>query len=131
MRYVIPGDMATITEDGDVVFLGRGSVCINSGGEKVYPEEVEEALKHHSDVEDAIVVGVPDDRWGQRVEAVVTVPQGVTADTDAVLAFCRTRVAGYKCPRAIWVVDDLNRQPSGKPDYRWARDKAIELGEQG
>jgi acyl-CoA synthetase (AMP-forming)/AMP-acid ligase II len=129
VRYVIPGDMATITEDGDVVFLGRGSVCINSGGEKVYPEEVEEALKHHDHVEDAIVIGVPDDRWGQRVEAVVTLPEGVAPDLDAVLAFCRTRIAGYKCPRAIWVVDDLNRQPSGKPDYRWARDRAIKLGE--
>jgi acyl-CoA synthetase (AMP-forming)/AMP-acid ligase II len=127
IRYVIPGDMATVDEEGSVIFLGRGSVCINTGGEKVYPEEVEEALKHHDHVEDAVVVGVPDDRWGQRVEALVTVREA--ADLDAVAAFCRTRVAGYKVPRNIWIVADLNRQPSGKPDYRWAKDKAIELGE--
>jgi acyl-CoA synthetase (AMP-forming)/AMP-acid ligase II len=130
VRYVIPGDMATVDAEENVVFLGRGSVCINTGGEKVYPEEVEEALKHHDAVLDAIVVGVPDDRWGQRVEALVTVRDNDNAHTTSMEAFCRTRLAGYKVPRAIWVVDDLNRQPSGKPDYRWARDKAMELGEQ-
>ncbi len=127
VRYVIPGDMAMVADDESVVFLGRGSICINSGGEKVYPEEVEEALKHHASVLDAVVVGIPDDRWGQRVEALVTVRD--TVDTQAVARFCRTRVAGYKVPRAIWVVDDLNRQPSGKPDYTWARQHALELGE--
>ena len=126
-RYVIPGDMAMVAEDESVVFLGRGSVCINTGGEKVYAEEVEEALKHHPHVFDAVVVGVPDDRWGQRVEALVTA-RGGAFDKAAVEAFCRTRMAGYKVPRAIWVVEDLNRQPSGKPDYRWGREMAITLG---
>jgi acyl-CoA synthetase (AMP-forming)/AMP-acid ligase II len=129
VRYVLPGDMATVNADGDVVFLGRGSVCINSGGEKVYPEEVEEAMKHHPAVVDSVVVGVPDKRWGQRVEALITV-----RDSDAQVAqiesFCRTRIAGYKVPRRIWIVDDLNRQPSGKPDYRWAKERAIELGDE-
>ena len=126
-RYVIPGDMAMVAEDESVIFLGRGSVCINSGGEKVYAEEVEEALKHHPRVFDAIVVGVPDDRWGQRVEALVTKRGDDPVDLADVEAFCRTKVAGYKVPRAIWVVEDLNRQPSGKPDYGWARGKAVEL----
>jgi 3-oxocholest-4-en-26-oate---CoA ligase len=128
VRYVIPGDMATIAEDESVVFLGRGSVCINSGGEKVYPEEVEETLKHHEDVLDAVVVGVPDERWGQRVEALITVRS--TPDPEVLADFCRTRIAGYKVPRAVWVVADLNRQPSGKPDYKWAKARAIELGGQ-
>jgi len=129
VRYVIPGDMATIDAEENVIFLGRGSVCINTGGEKVYPEEVEEALKHHDVVLDSVVVGVPDDRWGQRVEALVTVVDGASVDTTDMVDFCRTRIAGYKVPRTIWVVDDLNRQPSGKPDYRWARERAIEMGE--
>jgi acyl-CoA synthetase (AMP-forming)/AMP-acid ligase II len=128
VRYVLPGDMATIDAEGNPVFLGRGSVCINTGGEKVYPEEVEEALKHHEQVLDAVVVGVPDDRWGQRVEALITVRS--PPQVDAITDFCRTRIAGYKVPRTLWIVDDLNRQPSGKPDYRWARDRAIQLGEQ-
>ncbi len=124
VRYVIPGDMAMVAEDETVIFLGRGSVCINSGGEKVYAEEVEEALKHHPSVFDAVVVGVPDDRWGQRVEAIV-VPRGEAPDAEALTLFCREHLAGYKTPRAFWMVDDLNRQPSGKPDYRWAREHAI------
>ncbi|MCB9683220.1 MAG: acyl-CoA synthetase [Alphaproteobacteria bacterium] len=128
VRYVIPGDMATVAEDGSVLFLGRGSVCINSGGEKVFAEEVEEALKHHPDVFDAVVVGVPDPRWGARVEALVMARQGHAPDTDDVVAFVRTRIAGYKVPRRVWWVDDLNRQPSGKPDYRWAKAHALSLG---
>ena len=128
-RYVIPGDMAMVAEDESVIFLGRGSVCINSGGEKVYAEEVEEALKHHPRVFDAIVVGVPDDRWGQRVEALMTARGDAPVDLADIEAFCRTRVAGYKVPRAVWVVSDLNRQPSGKPDYGWARKKAQELAD--
>jgi acyl-CoA synthetase (AMP-forming)/AMP-acid ligase II len=128
VRYVLPGDMATVAEDGSIVFLGRGSVCINTGGEKVFAEEVEEALKHHPAVFDAVVVGVPDPRWGQRVEALVTVRGGERPEVEDLRAFCRTRLAGYKVPKAVHVVEDLNRQPSGKPDYRWAQAKAIELG---
>jgi len=127
VRYVIPGDMALVAEDETIVFLGRGSVCINTGGEKVYAEEVEEALKGHPGVFDAVVVGVPDDRWGQRVEALITL-RNQTAGSD-IDAFVRTKVAGYKAPRAIHIVESLNRQPSGKPDYRWAKKRAIELGQ--
>jgi len=127
VRYVIPGDMALVAADETVVFLGRGSVCINTGGEKVYAEEVEEALKGHPGVFDAVVVGVPDDRWGQRVEALITLRSETPSAT--IDAYVRTKVAGYKAPRAIHVVDTLNRQPSGKPDYRWAKQRAIELGQ--
>lgn len=127
VRYVMPGDLATIAEDGSVVFLGRGSVCINSGGEKVFAEEVEEALKSHPAVFDAIVVGVPDPRWGQRVEALITL-RTPTPDLADILAFCRSRIAGHKVPKHLWVVPDLNRQPSGKPDYRWAQAEAIARG---
>lgn len=127
-RYVIPGDRAKLAADGTIEFLGRHSVCINSGGEKVYAEEVEEALKAHEHIFDAIVVGVPDPRWTNRVEAVVTVREGVTSlDSDAVRTFCRGQVAGYKVPKAIWVVPDLHRQPSGKPNYKWARAHAIAM----
>lgn len=126
VRYVIPGDQAMVAEDGSIVFLGRGSACINTGGEKVYAEEVEDALKGHPAVFDAVVVGVPDERWGQRVEALVTLRS--PADPADIEADVRTRIAGYKTPRRIWVVDDLHRQPSGKPDYPWARARAVELG---
>ena len=129
-RYVIPGDRAKVAADGTIEFLGRHSVCINSGGEKVYAEEVEEALKAHASVFDAIVVGVPDPRWTNRVEAVITVrgrADGV--DLDDIRQHCRDHVAGYKVPKAIWITDDLHRQPSGKPNYKWARDYAVRCGE--
>jgi len=126
-RWVLPGDMAKLNEDGSITVLGRGSVCINTGGEKVFPAEVEEALKDHPAVLDAIVVGVPDERWGQRVEALVQLMDGATAEATEVEATCRARVAGYKTPRRLHFVAELNRQPSGKPDYRWARQKAVEL----
>ena len=124
VRYVLNGDMATVAADGTVEFLGRAAVCINSGGEKVFAEEVEEALKAHDHVRDAIVVGVPDERWGQRVEAVITADVEAP-DLGAVEAHVRTLVAGYKVPKRIWVVDDLHRQPSGKPNYGWAREYAV------
>jgi acyl-CoA synthetase (AMP-forming)/AMP-acid ligase II len=124
IRYVVPGDMATVAADGTIVFLGRGSVCINTGGEKVYAEEVEEALKQHEAVYDAVVVGVPDPRWGERVEAVVSLREGRALDAAALDAHCRSRLAGYKTPRRFHAVDAVARQPSGKPDYRWARETA-------
>ncbi|MFT7622142.1 MAG: acyl-CoA synthetase (AMP-forming)/AMP-acid ligase II [Myxococcota bacterium] len=127
VRYVIPGDMVTPEADGTLTFHGRGSICINTGGEKVFPEEVEEALKGHDAVEDAIVVGIPDDRWGQLVTALVKLNDGAEAAPEALETFARTRVAGYKVPRRLHVVDDLSRQPSGKPDYRWAREMSIRL----
>ena len=121
VRYVIPGDMATVDDEDTVIFLGRGAVCINSGGEKVYPEEVEEALKAHASVFDAVVVGIKDERWGQRVEAVLQLREGADADLADIEAHGRTKVAGYKTPRRFHVAPDLNRHPSGKPDYAWAR----------
>jgi len=120
-RYSVPGDLATVEADGSITLLGRGSVCINSGGEKVYPEEVEAALKAHPAVFDTIVVGVPDERWGQAVAAVVQPRSGVTPPSLAELdAHCRDHVAGYKVPRHLVVVDEVLRSPSGKPDYPWA-----------
>jgi acyl-CoA synthetase (AMP-forming)/AMP-acid ligase II len=126
-RWVLPGDMATVEADGTVLVFGRGSVCINSGGEKVYPEEVEAALKSHPDVFDAVVVGVADEKWGERVTALVQPREGRRSEPDDVVAHCRTKVAGYKVPREIFLVDELVRSPSGKPDYRWARKKAAAL----
>jgi acyl-CoA synthetase (AMP-forming)/AMP-acid ligase II len=120
-RYVTPGDFARVEADGSVTLLGRGNMCINTGGEKVYPEEVEGALKSHPDVFDALVVGVPDQRMGQRVAAVVQPRPGHTVDYLALHAHVRTRIAGYKAPRSLWLVEEITRTPSGKPDYRWAQ----------
>lgn len=123
VRYAIPGDYAEVEADGSVTMLGRGSVSINSGGEKIYPEEVEAALKGHPDVFDALVVGVPDPRFGQHVAAVVQPREGsrpTLADLDA---FVRSEIAGYKVPRSLWLVDEVKRSPAGKPDYRWAKDQ--------
>ncbi len=123
VRYAIPGDYAQVESDGTVTLLGRGSVSINSGGEKIYPEEVEGALKGHPDVFDALVVGVPDPRFGQHVAAVVA-PRKGTAPTLAELdAFVRKEIAGYKVPRSLWIVDEVKRSPAGKPDYKWAKEQ--------
>jgi 3-oxocholest-4-en-26-oate---CoA ligase len=123
-RYSIPGDFATVEADGRIVLLGRGSVSINSGGEKIYPEEVEAAIKAHPDVYDCTVVGVPDERWGQRVAAVVQPRDGVTPSLESIQEHCRAHLAGYKVPREVHLVSELVRSPSGKPDYRWANDVA-------
>ena len=121
-RWVITGDRARVDDDGTIHFLGRGSVCINSGGEKIFPEEVEAALKSHPDIVDAIVAGVPDERWGERVAAVLQVRTGAVppSQTD-VEEHLADRIARYKIPRSIRVVESLERSPSGKPDYGWAR----------
>jgi acyl-CoA synthetase (AMP-forming)/AMP-acid ligase II len=120
-RYSIPGDFAKVEEDGSITLLGRGNVCINSGGEKIYPEEVEQALKSHPDVFDAMVVGLPDERFGQRVAAVVQPRPGRAPTLEALAEHCRGYVAGYKIPRALHLVEQIQRQPSGKPDYPWAK----------
>jgi acyl-CoA synthetase (AMP-forming)/AMP-acid ligase II len=120
-RYVVAGDNAVWEEDGTITLLGRGSMCINSGGEKIFPEEVESALKSHPDVFDALVVGAPDERWGQRVVAVVQPREGRAPTLDDLVAHCRTKVAGYKVPRALHLVERISRSPSGKPDYPWAQ----------
>ncbi len=120
-RYVMPGDFATVEADGAVTLLGRGSICINSGGEKIFPEEVEAVVRSHPDVMDAIVVGAPDERFGQRVAAIVEPRAGRDApDIDAIQQHCREHLAGYKVPRQLHVVDRIERSPSGKPDYPWA-----------
>ncbi len=124
-RWALPGDMARVEADGTITVLGRGSVSINSGGEKIYPEEVELALKSHPDVFDVVVVGVPDERWGERVVAVVKARPGATPESDALAAHARETIAGYKVPRAIVVVDEMVRSPSGKADYRWAKATAV------
>jgi acyl-CoA synthetase (AMP-forming)/AMP-acid ligase II len=123
-RWVIPGDLATIEEDGRITVFGRGAVCINSGGEKIFPEEVEATLKAHPGVLDAVVVGVPDEKWGSRVAAVVQPRPGADITLGALEAHCRTRIAGYKVPRQLALVEELVRHPSGKPDYRWAAEAA-------
>ncbi|HET6352738.1 acyl-CoA synthetase [Streptomyces sp.] len=126
-RWVLLGDMATVDEEGIVTVLGRGSQCINTGGEKVYPEEVEQALKSHPDVYDALVAGVPDSRWGNHVAAVVQLRSGALAPTlDDIQSHCRTRLAGYKIPRQLVIAPEIQRSPSGKADYRWARTVAAE-----
>jgi acyl-CoA synthetase (AMP-forming)/AMP-acid ligase II len=126
VRWVLPGDMAKVEEDGTVVLLGRGSGSINTGGEKVYPEEVEAILKGHPAIFDTVVVGVPDERWGERVVAVIELRGDEHPTLDDIQAWCRTRMAGYKVPRQVSVVDKILRSPSGKADYRWARDRARE-----
>ncbi|MCG8588905.1 MAG: acyl-CoA synthetase [Proteobacteria bacterium] len=125
-RYAVPGDFARVEADGSIRLLGRGSVCINSGGEKIFPEEVEAALKSHPDVLDALVVGVPDERWGQRVTAVVQARAGAKIELDAINEQARKFVAGYKVPRELFLVDEIVRSPSGKPDYPWAQKLARE-----
>jgi acyl-CoA synthetase (AMP-forming)/AMP-acid ligase II len=125
-RYVVPGDYGRYEEDGTVTLLGRGSQCVNTGGEKVFPEEVEGALKSHPDVFDALVVGVPDERYGERVGAVVQAHEGVELDTAALDEHVRTKIAGYKAPRSYWIAQEVRRQPSGKPDYPWAKTFAEE-----
>jgi 3-oxocholest-4-en-26-oate---CoA ligase len=126
-RWVMPGDLATIDADGTVIVFGRGTMCINSGGEKVYPEEVEAALKANPSVFDAVVVGVPDQRWGERVASLVQLRPGRDDSPDDVREHARTKVAGYKVPRDVHFVDEIARQPSGKPDYPWAKALATQL----
>jgi fatty-acyl-CoA synthase len=124
-RYSIPGDYATVEEDGTVTLLGRGSVSINSGGEKIFPEEVEEAVKQHPEVADVVVVGVPDERFGEAVTAVVAATPGGTPDEDEITeAVERSGLARFKRPRHVVVVERVPRGPNGKADYGWARETA-------
>ena len=125
-RYSIPGDYATVDPDGTIRLLGRGSACINTGGEKVYPEEVELALRAHADVFDCVVVGVPDPRWGEMVVAVVQPADTVAIDESDLAAHCRATLAGYKVPKHFVSVDSLQRSPAGKADYKLLRQVAEE-----
>jgi len=120
-RWVVPGDFAMVEADGTITLLGRGSVCINSGGEKVYPEEVEAALKSHPDVFDAVVVGVPDDRYVERVAAIVQSRPGAEPSLEELQDHARAKLAGYKLPRQLVLTEAIPRTPVGKPDYRAAK----------
>ena len=127
VRWVLPGDMATVEDDGTITLLGRGSQTINTGGEKVFPEEVEAPLNDHPGVADAVVVGIPHERWGERVVAVVQ-PKDVSAPPtlEELQQHCRGSVAGYKVPRGLVLVEKVVRTPAGKPDYKWAKEQAME-----
>jgi acyl-CoA synthetase (AMP-forming)/AMP-acid ligase II len=125
-RYAVPGDHARVLTDGTIEVLGRGSVCINSGGEKIYPEEIEQVLRRHPAVYDAVVVGTPDERFGERVTAVVQARPGATLGHDELASFAAQSLARYKLPKATVLVEQMVRSPSGKPDYRWAKATAMQ-----
>jgi acyl-CoA synthetase (AMP-forming)/AMP-acid ligase II len=124
-RYAAPGDHARVDADGTIIVLGRGSVSINSGGEKIYPEEVEKALKHHPSVYDAVVVGTPNERFGEQVTAVIQARHGEVPTPEELVEFAGQHLSRYKLPRAIFFVDEMVRSPSGKADYRWAKVYAL------
>jgi 3-oxocholest-4-en-26-oate---CoA ligase len=125
VRYSFPGDMATVEADGRITLLGRGSNCINTGGEKVYPEEVEQAIKFHPDVYDVLVVGVPDETYGQAVAAVVQPRDGAEIELDGLRTFLRAHLSGYKLPRAMTVVPEVPRNAAGKAQYPAAKELAL------
>jgi acyl-CoA synthetase (AMP-forming)/AMP-acid ligase II len=122
VRYSFPGDWARVEADGTLALLGRGSNCINTAGEKVYPEEVEEAVKAHADVFDCLVVGVEDEKFGQRVTGVVSLRPGGVVSPDELRAFTKKKLAGYKIPKQLFLVERVERAPNGKADYKWARE---------
>jgi fatty-acyl-CoA synthase len=131
MRYSVPGDWAVVDGDGSIQVLGRGSVCINTGGEKVFPEEVEEVLKRHGSVRDAVAVGVPDDRFGEVVAAVVELHPGASASEADLIAHVRGALAHYKAPRAVRLVESIGRAPTGKVDYGRHRDETTRWMKEG
>ena len=122
VRYSFPGDWARVESDGSLTLLGRGSNCINTAGEKVYPEEVEEAVKQHPDVVDCLVVGVEDEKFGQRVTGVASLREGSSTDGEALREFARTKLAAFKAPKQLFVVEAVQRAPNGKADYGWAKE---------
>lgn len=132
VRYSLPGDWATVEADGSVTLRGRGSVCINTGGEKVFPEEVEEVLKTAAGVGDAVCVGLPDERFGQAVCAIVEPADGETVERDVVIEHVKAQLAHYKAPRVVLVRDTIGRAPNGKVDYKvltaWARAQVVTPG---
>ena len=126
-RYIFPGDFATVEADGGITLLGRGSMCINTAGEKVFPEEVEEVIKSHAGTVDCLVVGIPDERFGERVVSVVSRTSVVAVDDTVILNHCREHLAGYKLPKNVLFVDHVQRAPNGKPDYKWAKATALDM----
>ena len=125
MRYAVPGDRARHRTDGSIELLGRDSVTINSGGEKIFVEEVETAIASHPAVADVVVAGRPSERWGQEVVAVVALAEGARADADDLVAHAAQSLARYKLPKAVVFRPVIERSPSGKADYRWAREQAV------
>jgi fatty-acyl-CoA synthase len=126
VRHSVPGDRARWRADGQIEVLGRDSVTINSGGEKIFAEEVENALKLHPDVYDTVVCGRPSERWGQEVVAIVQLREGAASGAEELLAACARHVARYKLPKAFVFCERIARSPSGKADYRWAKQRALE-----
>jgi len=124
VRYSIPGDWAEVEVDGSVKLLGRGSQCINTGGEKVYPEEVEEVLKQHPSVADAAVVGLPDERFGEAVTALVEPLPGATVDPGQLIVHVKAHLAAFKAPKQVIVVATVGRAANGKLDYRQLKEQA-------
>jgi acyl-CoA synthetase (AMP-forming)/AMP-acid ligase II len=118
---VVPGDRARLRTDGRVDLLGRESVTINTGGEKVFAEEVEQAILKHEAVDDVLVVGRPSEKWGQEVVAVIQLRPGDSASDEDIIAGVTAHLASFKLPKALIRVDRVERSPSGKPDYAWAR----------
>ncbi len=127
-RWALTGDQAQVRSDGSIVLLGRGSSTINSGGEKIHPEEIEAVLREHPAVHDAVVVGVADPRWGERVTALIAPRRGHVVGMRALTQHCRAKLADFKTPKAVVLVDRIRRLESGKPDHRWARDLAERAG---
>jgi 3-oxocholest-4-en-26-oate---CoA ligase len=127
-RWLVTGDLATVADDGTIDLLGRGSTAINTGGEKVHPEEVEGVLHGHPAVVDVLVVGTPDERWGSAVTAVVEPTPGAKPTLDELAAHCKQHLAGYKVPKRLVLVDEVRRSPAGKADYRWATEVATGAG---
>ena len=126
IRYSFPGDYAKLESDGSITLLGRGSNCINSAGEKIYPEEVEEALKKNKDVFDCLVVGLPDERFGQKIVAVVSTVSGKVLKEEELIEDTRRIIAAYKLPKSVIFVDEVQRAPNGKANYKWAKSFAEE-----
>ena len=125
IRYSVPGDRVRLLENGEIDFLGRDSVTINSGGEKIFAEEVEQALKHHVDVQDVVVSSRPSERWGNEVVAIVQLRDGVNLDSDSLISAAAEHIARYKLPKAMVVVELIQRGANGKADYRWAKQLAL------
>ncbi len=125
-RFSVPGDFARIEEGNRVTLLGRGSNCVNTGGEKVYPEEVEMAIKRHEGVYDCLVVGIPDEKYGQAVAAVVQPREGATVELEELRTFLRAHLSGYKLPRTLTIVPEIPRNATGKAQYPRAKEMALE-----
>jgi fatty-acyl-CoA synthase len=127
VRWVLTGDVATVLEDGTIQLFGRGSMCINTGGEKVFPEEVEEALKQHPAIFDAVVVGVPDEKFGEAITAMVEATPGAAIDEADVIAHMKSKLAAYKAPKRVLTVDTIGRAANGKVDYKRLKAESIAI----